>query len=86
MTNSAEKKQRRFEELADADAIARAGTLTERLMKFSNLYCKEQALDPEELVFAVALYAINLRESFPAGKAAFDAVAAKAAEYYDKNA
>lgn len=66
--------------------VNEAGALTERLIKFDNLYCQEHGLSKEQRVFAAALYCINLRESYPDGKESFDSIAASAADYYDKNA
>lgn len=81
----AEIQETKFAEQANRDSIERAALLCERLIQYSQAYCKEQGLAPEELVFAAALMTVNLRESFPSGKEAFDNVAAAAAEYYDKN-
>lgn len=78
-------QQKLLTEQAAKDSIERSGLLTERLIQYGTAHCKEQGLSPEELVFAAALYTVNLRESFPPGKTAFDAIAKRAAEYYDAN-
>ena len=65
--------------------IDEAGTLTERIMKFDVIYIKDLGLSKEHRAFAAALYCVNLRETYPDGPEAFDAVAAEAAAYYDAN-
>jgi hypothetical protein len=65
--------------------IDEAGTLTEKLMKFDVIYLKDFGLSKEHRVFAAALYCVNLREGYPDGPEAFDAIAAEAAAYYDAN-
>lgn len=77
------EQEKRLTAQAAKDSIERAGLLTERLIQYGTAHCKEQGLSPEELVFAAALYAINLRETFPPGKTAFDVIAKRAAGYYD---
>lgn len=79
------EQTKRLAAQSDKDSIERAGLLTERLIQYGIAHCKEQGLSPDELVFAAALYTINLRETFPHGKAVFDAIAKKAAEYWDSN-
>ena len=66
--------------------IEEAGTLTERLMAYDVMYLKDFGLTKEHRAFAAALYCVNLRETYPDGPAAFDAIASEAAAYYDENA
>jgi len=66
--------------------IEEAGTLTERLMAYDVVYLRDMGLSKEHRAFAAALYCVNLRETYPDGPAAFDAIAAEAAAYYDANA
>jgi hypothetical protein len=66
--------------------IDEAGTLTERLLQYDAMYLREMGLTKEHRAFAAALYCVNLRETYPDGPEAFDAVAASAAAYYDENA
>jgi len=80
------EQERRFAENSAKEAIIRAAKLTERMVLFGQAYCKEQQLSPEEFVFAAALMLVNLRETFPPGKTAFDSITADAAKYYDDNA
>jgi len=80
------EQAKRLEQKTVQDSIERSGRLTERLTQYAMSYCKEQNFTPQELVFAAALYVVNLRETYPDGKPAFDDIAAKAAEYFDKNA
>lgn len=80
------EQEKRFAEQADKESVERAGLLSERLIQYAVAYCKEENLSPEELVFAAALFTVNLRETFPPGKVVFDSVAARAAQYYDDNA
>jgi hypothetical protein len=65
--------------------IDEAGTLTERIMKFDVIYIKDFGLSKEHRAFAAALYCVNLRETYPDGPEAFDAIAAEAGAYYDAN-
>lgn len=62
-----------------------SGGLTERLHKFAQLHCSENGLEKEHMVFAAALFTINLRQQYPGGPEAFDKVAEAAWEYYEKN-
>lgn len=66
--------------------IDEAGSLTERIMQFDVIYLRDMNLSKEHRVFAAALYCVNLRETYPDGPEAFDAIAAEAAAYYDANA
>ena len=77
------EQEKRIAADAEKASIERSGQLTERLLVYAQAYCREQNLTPEEWVFAAALLTVNLRETFPPGKAAFDTIAAGAAEYYD---
>lgn len=71
---------------AQAKAFAdEAAQLTERILQFDRIYLRERALTKEHRVFAAALYCVSLRESYPDGPDAFDAIAADAAAYFDKN-
>lgn len=63
-----------------------AGGLTERLTRFAQVYATENGLQKEHVVFATALTTINMRESYPDGKERFDEIAARAWDYYEKNA
>lgn len=65
--------------------IDEAGTLTEKLLQFDKLYIQDNGLSKEHRVFAAALYCVNLRETYPDGPEAFDAIAAAASKYYDEN-
>lgn len=65
--------------------IDEAATLTERLLNLDMIYLREKGLTKEHRAFAAALYCINLRETYPDGADAFDAIAADAAQYYDDN-
>lgn len=74
--------------LAQAQARAfadEAAQLTERLLQFDKIYLRERSLTKEHRVFAAALYCVSLREHYPDGADAFDAIAADAAKYYDDN-
>lgn len=66
--------------------IDEAGALTESILKFDTALIKEQGLSKEHRVFAAALYCVNLRDTYPDGTEAFDAIATAAADYYEKNA
>jgi hypothetical protein len=77
--------QKKQQEALAAQFYSDAGGLTERLHKFSQLHCTENGLTKEHLVFAAALFTINLRESYPEGKEAFDTLSESAWDYYEKN-
>lgn len=79
------EQQKRHAAATVASATERATGLTERLITYAQALAKEQSMAPEELVFGAALYLVNLRETYPAGKTAFDAITASAADYYDAN-
>lgn len=65
--------------------IEEAGRLTEQLLRFDVVYIKDYGLEKEHRAFAAALYCVNLRETYPDGPEAFDAIAEAAAQYYDDN-
>lgn len=60
-----------------------AEEIVTRLRQYDRLYLSEFGLSKEVRVFAAALYCISLRETYPDGPAAFDKIAAQAADYYD---
>ena len=53
------------------------------LWKQGRLYQQENGLKDEHVAFAVALLCVNVRETFPKGKAEFDKISASAADYFD---
>lgn len=73
------------EEALKNQFYAEAGELTERLLQFDDMYLRDKGLTKEHRVFAASLYCVNLREGYPDGPAAFDAIASAAAAYYDAN-
>lgn len=78
--------QAKQEAALKAAFIDEAGMLTERIMQFDVIYIKDLGLSKEHRAFAAALYCVNLRETYPDGPQAFDAIAAEAGAYYDDNA
>jgi hypothetical protein len=51
--------------------------------KQGRLYQQENGLKEEHVAFALALLCINVRETYPKGKAEFDKISASAADYFD---
>jgi hypothetical protein len=70
-----------------ADAMSKqwfeeAGGLVEYLWKQGRLYQGENGLNEEQVAFAVALLSINVRQTFPKGPEAFDALNTAAWDYF----
>lgn len=70
---------------SDQDMVNEAAELTESLVRYINSYAKQNGLNPEQVVFGVALTTINMRQTAPKGKEWFDECAASAWDYYSKN-
>lgn len=68
--------------------VLEAAEVVEPAMKALTVMFTERGLDPEQVVFALALLTINFREQMPArhgGKEMFDRVAHEAHKYYQAN-
>lgn len=68
--------------------VAEAADVVEPAMKTLTVMFTERGLDPEQVVFALALLTINFREQVPdryGGKEMFDRVAHEAHKYYQAN-
>lgn len=68
--------------------VEEAAAVVESAMKALTVLFAEHGLDPEQVVFALALVTINFRETTPArigGKEMFDRVAHEAHKYYQAN-
>jgi hypothetical protein len=67
------------------DHLLEAARATEDTLTWLQQLWADRSFTHEQAVFSVALATINLRETFPGGKDAFDAVAHEARLYYDQN-
>jgi hypothetical protein len=68
--------------------VDEAAEAVEPAMKALTVLFAERGLDPEQVVFALALLTINFREQMPeriGGKEMFDRVAHEAHKYYQTN-
>ena len=63
---------------------AGAGGLTEQFWKYGRLHAQESNLSDDQIAFAIALLCVNVRETFPAGTAKFDALSAEAETYFER--
>jgi predicted HAD superfamily Cof-like phosphohydrolase len=67
------------------DHLLESAQATEDTLAWLQATWVERGFTREQMVFSIALATINLRETFPDGKDAFDAVAYEARLYYDQN-
>lgn len=83
-----EKRQQRLAGQASKDAEIKAATFTEEILRWLQARQRDLELTPEQLIFAVSLATINMRENVPperGGKEFFNEWAYRAREYYDAN-
>jgi hypothetical protein len=79
------KAQARIDAAAINDHLTEAARATEDTLTWLRQLWAERGFTREQAVFSVALATINLRETFPEGKEAFDKVAYEAHLYYDQH-
>lgn len=66
--------------------IQGSATFMDKIWKVCRLVATEMGLDEKQMVFAIALLSINMRENFPqGGPVAFDQIALDASTYWDAN-
>lgn len=83
-----EDKQREIAAKAVADAMAEASSDVEDVMRLLSQRWADKGFSPEQIVWCIALLAINWRETFPetnGGKETFDRICRDAKAYYDAN-
>ncbi len=86
--NSLKKVKEILDGTKQSTPVLEAAEVVEPAMKALTVMFTERGLDPEQVVFALALLTINFREQVPeriGGKAMFDRVAYEAHKYYQAN-
>lgn len=83
-----EKVKQILDGTKQTDPVIEAASAVEPAFKALTVLFTERGLDPEQVVFALALLTINFREQVPdriGGKEMFDRVAHEAHKYYQAN-
>jgi hypothetical protein len=77
------KLQQTISARSENEHLLEAAQATEDTLTWLRATWGNRGFTREQAVFSIALATINLRETFPEGKDAFDAIAGEARKYYD---
>lgn len=80
-----ERAQKTLDATAAAEHTKEAASLAEEIITWLTSSWAERGFTHPQAVFSIALATINLRETYPAGKDEFDAIASQARAYYDQH-